>query len=187
MRVVKRRQFPVALKIGGMCRLSGRRRRNVIGAVLVVGISYYLLGVMIFPGLLVPIGCSGTLGTPIGETVPNTELDISYESDTETVTVEHVGGAVLYDNRTDQVTVTIESSQETRRFNWTEVGGTYPIREGDSVSISNIPRSSDPEAKKIIRVMWTGQTREPEYPIYCPGSGGNPRSTESATLSRSEI
>ena len=140
---------------------------------------------MVLPGLLMPIGCSGTLGTPVVADIPNAEFDISYESDTETVTVEHVGGAVLYDNWTDQVTVTIESSQETRRFNWTEVGGTYPIREGDRVSISNISRFSDPEAKRIIRVIWTGQTREPKSPVYCPGA--NPRSTESVTYDRSEI
>ena len=183
--MMKRRQFSAALKIGRVGRLSGRQRRKVIGAVLVVSISYYLLGAMVFPGLLVPVGCSGTLGTPAVAEVPDAELNISYESDTETITVEHVGGAVLYDNWTDQVTVTIESSQETRRFNWTEVGGTYPIREGDSVSISNISPSSDPEAKKIILVIWTGQTREPKYPVYCPG--GNPRSTESAIIGHSEI
>ena len=116
-----------------------------------------------------PVGCSGTLGTPAVAGIPDTELNISYESDTEIITVEHVGGAVLYDNWTDQVTVIIESSQETRRFNWTEIGGAYPIRESDSVSISNISRSSDPEAKKIILVIWTGQTRERKYPVYCPG------------------
>ena len=137
--MMKRRQFSAALKIGRVGRLSGRRRRKVIGAVLVVSIGYYLLGVMVFPELLVPVGCSGTFGTPTVAEIPNAELNISYESDTETITVEHVGGAVLYDNWTDQVTVTIESSRETQRFNWTEIGGAYPIREGDSVHLEHIP------------------------------------------------
>jgi hypothetical protein len=150
--------------------------------ILVVIIVYYLLGAMLFAPLLVPVGCSGSLGDADPVKSPTTEFNISYEPSTQTVSVEHVGGDTLFDNSTNKLVVEVESDQENQRFDWVTLGGAYPVRAGDEVSIQE---SIDDNMNTIVRVVWSGSAQVPAYPFYCPGSGEAP--TITITLTRSEI
>jgi hypothetical protein len=160
-----------------------RRHWAVIIVFIIAG--YYILGVSIFPQLLVPIGCSGELGTKHAPTIPTTEFNVSYEASSETLTVRHVGGDTLYTNTTKQITIIVERWSNVQRGSWRSVGGTYPIAKGSHVSISNISKASNTTA--IVRIQWTGQLGDQsEYPPYCLGSNV-PERTNTGTLTRSEI
>ena len=148
-------------------------------------IVYYLLGTVVFAPLLIPVGCSGSLGDARPVKPPTTEFNVSYEPTTETLYVEHIGGDTLFDNSTEQLVIEIESHQEIRRFDWTELGGAYPVRAGDELSVREISGSDGDESTKVVRVVWSGPAQGPDYPLYCPGSSEPPTITE--TLARSEI
>ena len=160
-----------------------RRTWTVIIVFIIAG--YYILGVSLFPQLLLPIACSGELGTKHAPTIPTTEFNVSYEASSDTLTVRHTGGDTLYINTTEQITVIVERSSIVERRTWRSVGGTYPIAKGSHVSISDISKANNTTA--IVRVKWTGNLQNyPDYPPYCPGSNGA-ESTTKGTLARSEI
>ena len=155
--------------------------------VVFITVGYYALGVLLFPQLLVPFGCSGELGTQTVPTISKTEFNVSYKASSETVTISHAGGGTLYTNTTKQITITITTERQSndQQLSWRSVGGTYPVAKGSHVSISNISKANDTTA--IVRIQWTGQLRnQPEYPPYCPGSNGV-ESTNTGTLTRSEV
>lgn len=163
----------------------GLRRRSAVVLIAVL-VLYYILGAFVFPPLLLPIGCSGTFGTPAVETAPTTGFNISYDSQNERLIVEHTDGEVISQNWTEQVTIVIESPEDTRGVTWTQAGGTYPIRDGDSISISNISLSNDTGQSTTVSVQWTGDYLGETYPIYCP-SPYDGDTTVSDTLQRSDI
>ena len=164
--------------------MTFQRRNWAVITVFIIG-GYYILGILIFPQLLIPFGCSGELGTQTVPTIPTTEFNVSYEASSETVTISHAGGGTLYTNTTKQITITIERRSNAQRLSWRSVGGTYPITKGSHVSISNISKTNNTTA--IISIQWTGQLRnQPEYPPYCPGSN-SVEPTNTGTLTRSEI
>ena len=156
-------------------------------AVIIVSITagYYALGILVFPQLLIPFGCSGELGTQTVPTIPQTEFNVSYEASSETVTINHAGGGTLYTNTTEQITITVERRSNVQRLSWRSVGGMYPIAKESHVSIPNISKANSTTA--FVRIQWTGQLQNhPEYPLYCPGSN-SVESTNTGTLTRSEI
>jgi len=164
--------------------MSFKRRTWTVIIVFIIA-GYYILGISVFPQLLVPFGCSGELGTKTVSTIPTTEFDVSYHASLKSVTVRHVGGDTLYANTTEQITIIVERGSNVQRRAWRSVGGKYPIAIGSHVSFSNISKANNSTA--IVRVQWTGQLRNhPEYPPYCPGSNGA-ESTSTGTLARSEI
>ena len=164
--------------------MSFQRRTWAVIIVFVIA-GYYILGILIFPRLLIPFGCSGELGTKTASTIPTTEFNVSYEASSETVAVRHVGGESLYTNTTQEVTIIIERRSNVQDLTWRSAGGTYPIDKGSHVSISNISKANNTSA--IVRIQWTGQLgNQPDYPPYCPGSNV-PERTNTGTLARSEI
>jgi len=164
--------------------MSFKRRTWTVIIVFIIA-GYYILGISVFPQLLVPFGCSGELGTKTVSTIPTTEFNVSYEASSKTVTVRHVGGDSLYTNTTQEITIIIKRRSNVQHQTWRSVGGTYPIDKGSHVSISNISKANNTTA--IVRIQWTGQVgHQPDYPPYCPGSNV-PERTNTGTLARSEI
>jgi hypothetical protein len=174
----------VIVDAAGFKKMSFQRRTWAVTIVFIIA-GYYILGVSLFPQLLIPIGCSGEMGTKHAPTIPTTEFKVSYGASSDTLTVRHTGGDTLYTNTTEQITITVERSSNVQRRSWRSAGGTYPIAKGSHVSISDISKANNSTA--IVRVQWTGNLRNyPDYPPYCPGSNGAER-TNTGTLARSEI
>ena len=161
------------------------RTRVVI--VFVAIIVYYILGITLLPQLLAPVGCSGELGIETGASIPSSEFTIFYNSTSEIIIVRHSGGDVLYANTTDQILIEIKRTSETQQFNWIDVGGTYPIKKGNQVSIPNISNFNSTDRDGVVLVKWTGQIQnQADYPLYCPEHGTS-ESTITGIVGYSEI
>lgn len=151
-------------------RIRGRglltRARLIVVVSLALG--YVVLGYTVAPSFLIPAGCDGGLGDPAVTYVPVTAFQISYESDANAVTVRHSGGDTLPAARTDALEIRIRSSDAQTGYSWTSEGGSYPIRDGDSLTIADVTiNGRHPTAGDVISVHWTGTWPDPQ-PNYCP-------------------
>lgn len=150
------------------------RRTLVVGVSLVLG--YVVLGYTILPHLLIPVGCEGGYGDLAVVYTPNAEFNISYDSAAAAVTVNHTGGDTLPAARTDTLELQIESTNHTRTYSWTAAGGSFPVRPGDSVTITDASvNGRQLMTGDDLRVYWAGEWPDPQ-PNYCP----NDHPTDSA-------
>lgn len=136
----------------------------VLGGVGLVGI-YLISGFIYAPMLLAPIGCSPT-DQAVGY-APATSFNISYAAETSDLKVTQTGGDTLPAERTDAPLVRLYTtdSQVVRNYTWTDVGGQYPVRIGDSVTVQNPTVDGRPLADgDVVRVIWSG-TRGAPTPI----------------------
>ena len=112
--------------------------------------------------------------------VPDSEFVFDYDSETATVTAQHIGGQAITDRTTKNLTLvfTDASAGTTSRVVWvSDVGGPiergfgYPIEEGDSFSVDDPSVDSNGDENVLdadgsvgfafdsgdeVRVVWTG-------------------------------
>lgn len=148
------------------------KRGYVVVTLLVTVILpiYYVLGYAVLPELLIPFGCAGMHGdSTIVYTDPS--FNISSDVENDTVVVTSNGRDNLTRKNTHAVLIETATAGDNRTYQWNAVGGTFPIENGDSVTVRNPFGSSHSlSAGDEILVVWDGVQIDPQ-PNYCPGGG----------------
>lgn len=140
---------------------SLRPRNLYLVAVLVL--VYFVLGYTVVPAFLVPFGCTGILGDEAVQYAPSASFNITYDDQAGSLTVRHTGGSTLPADRTDELLIRLTTSNDRTNYTWAEAGGSFPVRDGDSLTLSDVSlRDGD-----VVRIEWIGSWPDPQ-PNYCP-------------------
>lgn len=106
----------------------------------------------------------------LGSFSPQAQINVSYDPNTDELTVRHAGGNALgASTNTHSITIEITrpSSDTSVSYTWAEAGGTVPVESGDSVTIHSptVGNTSFTDGD-TIRVIVQGQWDQ--RPRYCP-------------------
>lgn len=145
----------------------GNTRVSVI-AVVAILVGYWVVGYAVYPFLLAPLGRDPE---PLAYG-PSAAINISYSHSTGDLTVTEQAGDTFTATETNRVEIRITPLDGPDTvYLWSDVGGTYPIQPGDSVTISNATVDGRSLASgDIVRVVWYGPNTG-QGPVYCPYRG----------------
>lgn len=125
-------------------------------------------------------GAVGVSGPEIRREVPDTEFAITFDEETRTVVVEHVGGDAITDRTTRRLSVVVRDASTGRTANATWVSDTpgpttrgqgYPVERGDAFAVDDpaVDANDDEDyfdadaivgfhlaANDSVRVVWEG-------------------------------
>lgn len=139
----------------------------IFGVILTVALVIYgTFGIEAWI-LLKLFGCQPDF---LGSFAPQAQINVSYDPNTDELTVRHAGGDALDTSaKTHSITIEITRprSGESATSTWAEAGGTYPVDSGDSVTIHPPTVGETPVTEgDTIRVIVQGQWDQ--RPRYCP-------------------